>query len=104
MALGTLESVFPPHKYRHLLRPHSIITSTSVVYMASSDSGLTRNELTAIVSIIIFRLNHKPFRKLQCHPATYDGNELILQYSPLWRFGTEALSSAYETVYALAFE
>ncbi|CAG8422884.1 unnamed protein product [Penicillium salamii] len=92
--------------YRHLFRPHSIITCTSIVYMASTDRGLTRDELNAIVSIIIFRPNHKPFKKLQFHPilactyfggpmgriiqATYDGKELTLQYSLPWRFGRDA--------------
>ncbi|KAJ5544810.1 hypothetical protein N7535_006802 [Penicillium sp. DV-2018c] len=89
---------------QYIDRPYSAMQCLSCVYMAEENRGLTRGELACIVTMLLMRLKKKPFRDCEIHPilicslfggpmariiqATYDGKDLLLQYSPLWRIRT----------------
>lgn len=55
---------------QYIGRPHSYMECLSFVFMTDVSRGLTRDELTAIVSMMLIRLNHKPFRKCNVHPVS----------------------------------
>lgn len=55
---------------QYIGRPHSYMSCLSLVFMTDVNRGLTRDELTAIVSMMLIRLNHEPFRKCKVHPVS----------------------------------
>ncbi|KAJ5338651.1 hypothetical protein N7452_005379 [Penicillium brevicompactum] len=108
--------------HRYIGQPHSTMTCHSYAYMTDVNKGLTKDELMAIVSMILVRLNHKnhkSFRRSKVHPillftffggqvarmtqATFDGRDLALQYSPLWRVtGSDSMAMKLLVRYGLS--
>ncbi|KOS41039.1 hypothetical protein ACN38_g8112 [Penicillium nordicum] len=82
--------------------PHAIIDTIAHVPANHADQSLTLHEVRAIVNVMLIRTSHRPFRGYSIHPllvlsymgeqhgriiqASFDGENLILQYSPLWSF------------------
>ncbi|KAJ5284001.1 hypothetical protein N7505_001981 [Penicillium chrysogenum] len=82
--------------------PHAIIDTVAHVPANHADQSLTLHEVRAIVNMMLIRTSHRPFRRYSIHPllahilygrttrkdhqASFDGENLILQYSPLWSF------------------
>ncbi|KAJ5804095.1 uncharacterized protein N7518_000398 [Penicillium psychrosexuale] len=96
------------NQYRYIDRPrkpHMVMTCISNVRPTNTNRGITIHKLKAIVSTLLRRVNHKPFIECQFHPvlvlsfmgeklgriiqASYDGKEIVLQYSQLWSFTDE---------------
>ncbi|KAJ5812434.1 hypothetical protein N7474_008735 [Penicillium riverlandense] len=90
------------------LMPHAIISVHSNVPADDAEASLTSYEVSAIVSAMICRKYCGPFRNHPIHPvlvlsytgrnhgriiqASYDGQDLALQYSPLWSFENEEMA------------
>ncbi|CAG7927501.1 unnamed protein product [Penicillium olsonii] len=89
--------------WRWMNHPHSTITClVNAVYVSDTSQGLTVPELETIVTFLIRRTRHRPFRQCHIHPVLaifYMGGqmarivqaslvqcELTLQYSPCWSF------------------
>jgi hypothetical protein len=50
-------------------RPHMIMSCVADVAVNDTDQGLTTPELRAIVSMMLIRVNHKPFQNCHIHPV-----------------------------------
>ncbi|CAI7586001.1 unnamed protein product [Penicillium glandicola] len=93
----------------HPRKPHSVLSCLSIVCPTETYPGISTHELCAIVCAMLLRVNHKPFSACHIHPvlvlsymgnrrariiqALYDGQTLVLQYSPLWNFAEAETAS-----------
>lgn len=58
------------HMMRYIDKPHLTMECLSCVYMADVSRGITKDELTTIVHILLIRLKKKPFRDCEIHPVS----------------------------------
>lgn len=68
--------------HRYIGQPHSTMICHSYAYMNDVNKGLTKDELIAIVIMILIRLNHKnhkSFRRSKVHPVSGLHSALYLQ-------------------------
>ncbi|KAJ5406706.1 hypothetical protein N7465_007990 [Penicillium sp. CMV-2018d] len=82
--------------------PHAIMETIARVPANHADQSLTLHEVRAIVNMMLIRTSQRLFRKYPIHPllvlsymgeqhgriiqASFDGANLVLQYSQLWSF------------------
>ncbi|KAJ5808741.1 hypothetical protein N7474_010010, partial [Penicillium riverlandense] len=85
--------------------PHAIMTTLAHVPANEADQSLTLHEVRAIVYMTHLRTSHRPFSTHPIHPllvisymgqkhgriiqASFDGKNLVLQYSQLWSFADD---------------
>ncbi|KAJ5953352.1 hypothetical protein N7454_000248 [Penicillium verhagenii] len=94
---------------KSLPHPHAIMGLTSDVPVNNARHCLTLHEMQAILSIMVIRTTHRPFRSQPLHPllvisfagekhgriiqASLHGHRLVVQFSPLWSFTDEKKST-----------